>query len=96
MDGCLAELREIWKQNTVVAPADRVATIAAILKGDSLTAFEAALEDARVDNEPEDKDDPSHGDDAGARRDFSPCSHHCALCSPFRRWKHKNSGLINP
>ena len=55
----LAGLREIWKQNSVVAPADRVATIAAILKGDSLTAFEAALEDARVDDDPEDEDDPS-------------------------------------
>ena len=42
----------------LVAAAERVATIAAILKGDSLTAFEASLEDGWVDPEPEDKDDP--------------------------------------
>ena len=43
----LTGLREIWKQNSVVEPTDQAATIAAILKGDSLTAFDAALEDAR-------------------------------------------------
>lgn len=52
----LAGLREIWKQNSVNGPTDRAATVAAILKGDSLTAFETALEDARVD--PEDDDVP--------------------------------------
>jgi hypothetical protein len=45
----LTGLREIWKQNSVNGPTDRAATVAAILKGDSLTAFETALEDARVD-----------------------------------------------
>jgi hypothetical protein len=43
----LINLKEIWKQNSVVEPTDQAATIAAILKGDSLTAFETALEDAR-------------------------------------------------
>ena len=43
----------------MISPSDRVATVAAILKGDSLTAFEAALEDAQVDLlEHKDEDDP--------------------------------------
>ena len=55
----LVGLKEIWKQNSVTEPTDQAATIAAILKGDSLTAFEVALEDARnpedgLDNELED------------------------------------------
>ena len=45
-------MKEIWKQNTVNGPTDRAATIVAILKGDSLTAFTTALEDARVDPDP--------------------------------------------
>jgi hypothetical protein len=43
----LTGLKEIWTQNSVTEPTDRAATVAAILKGDSLTAFDAALEDAR-------------------------------------------------
>jgi hypothetical protein len=46
-------LREIWKQNSVNGPTDRAATIAAILKGDSLTAFDSAMEEARADPDPD-------------------------------------------
>ena len=45
----LVGVREIWLQNSVNGPSDRAATVRAILKGDSRTAFDAALEDARVD-----------------------------------------------
>ena len=48
----LTGLKEIWKQNSVNGPTDRAATVAAIIKGDSLTAFDSALEDARVDPDP--------------------------------------------
>jgi hypothetical protein len=48
----MTKLREIWKQNSVNGPHDRAATVAAVLQGDSLTAFETALEDARVDPDP--------------------------------------------
>ena len=41
----LSGLREIWKQNSVVGPTDRAATVAAILKGNSIMAFETSLED---------------------------------------------------
>ena len=44
----LAGLKEIWRQNLVNSSTDRAATVAAIIRGDSLTAFETALEDARV------------------------------------------------
>ena len=44
----LVGVREIWLQNSVTGPSDRVATVRAILKGDSRTAFDAALDDARV------------------------------------------------
>ena len=55
----LTGLKEIWKRNSVNSPTDRAATIAAIIRGDSLTAFETALEDARIDPEPDDEDDPT-------------------------------------
>ena len=44
----LSGLREIWAQNSVTGATDRAATVAAILKGDSFTAFETALDDARI------------------------------------------------
>jgi hypothetical protein len=46
------DLEEIWTQNSVNGPTDRVSTIRALLKGESLTAFDTALEDARVDPDP--------------------------------------------
>jgi hypothetical protein len=45
----LSGLREIWQQNTVNGAHNRAATVVAVLKGDSRIAFEAAMEDARVD-----------------------------------------------
>jgi hypothetical protein len=45
----LTRLREIWQQNSVNGAHDRAATVAAVLKGDSRIAFEAAIEDAWTD-----------------------------------------------
>jgi hypothetical protein len=45
------ELEEIWRQNTVTSASDRVALISAILKNESLTAFEVALEDVKKDED---------------------------------------------
>jgi hypothetical protein len=42
-------LREIWLQNSVDDATDMSHTVVAILKGDSLTAYEAAVEDLTVD-----------------------------------------------
>ena len=42
----VGEIRLIWGQNSTNGPSDRAATMKAVLKGKSLTAFEAALEDA--------------------------------------------------
>ena len=53
-----AGLHKIWKQNSVNPLTDRVAPIVAILKGASLTTFEAAMEDSQVDVDPEDDDKP--------------------------------------
>ena len=39
----LSSNREIWSQNRVNKASDRSATVAAILKGDSLIAYESAL-----------------------------------------------------
>jgi hypothetical protein len=41
-------LREIWLQNSVDDLMDMSNTVVAILKGDSLTAYEAAVEDLTV------------------------------------------------
>jgi hypothetical protein len=48
----IQDLEEIWTQNSVNGPSDRTSTIRALLKGKSLTAFETALEDVRVDPDP--------------------------------------------
>jgi hypothetical protein len=42
-------LREIWLQNSIDDAKDMSNTVAAILKGDSLTAYQAAVEDLTVD-----------------------------------------------
>ena len=52
-------VKEIWKQNSVNALIDHAATIVAILKGDSLSTFETALENARIDPEQDDVEDPT-------------------------------------
>jgi hypothetical protein len=56
----LTGLKEIWKQNSVNGATDRAATISAILKGDSLTAFETAMENARVNPDPEEDNKESN------------------------------------
>ena len=48
----LQEVRLIWTQNSTNGPQDRVATMHSVLKGESLTAFEAALQDALIDPDP--------------------------------------------
>ena len=52
----LQGVREIWKQNGVNGPSDRAATLAAILKGESKTCFDASLDDARIN--PDDEENP--------------------------------------
>jgi hypothetical protein len=46
-------LREIWAQNSIMVPTDMSNTVVALLKGESLTAYEAAVEDKRTN--PDDK-----------------------------------------
>ena len=43
----LRDLKEIWMQNSIKTGSDQAATVRVIVKGESITAFEAALEDAR-------------------------------------------------
>jgi hypothetical protein len=43
----LRDLNEIWTQNAIAGGQDRVATVRAIIAGESAVAFDAALEDAR-------------------------------------------------
>jgi hypothetical protein len=44
----ITRLKEIWAQNLITAPTDMSNTAVAILKGDSLTSYEAAMEDNRI------------------------------------------------
>jgi hypothetical protein len=46
-------LKEIWAQNSITVPTDMSNTVVAILKGDSRTSYEAAMEDNCTN--PEDK-----------------------------------------
>jgi hypothetical protein len=49
VDGVAHRSTQIWQQNSVNGAHDRAATVAAVLKGDSRIAFEAAIEDAQTD-----------------------------------------------
>ena len=42
----LKNFDEIWKQNSINGANDKVATVRSLLKGESLVAFEAALQEA--------------------------------------------------
>jgi hypothetical protein len=49
------DIQEIWVQNTITGGTDRASTTRALLCGESLTSFEASLEEARRnDNDKED------------------------------------------
>jgi hypothetical protein len=45
----ITSLKEIWAQNSIMAPTDMSNSAVAILKGDSLTWYETAMEDNRTD-----------------------------------------------
>jgi hypothetical protein len=49
----IAGVQEIWRQNSIVGPHDRAGILMALIKGDALTAFETALEQARTDPNPQ-------------------------------------------
>jgi hypothetical protein len=48
----IRDVEEIWTQNSVNGLSDRTSSIRALLKGESLTAFDTALEDVWVDPDP--------------------------------------------
>jgi hypothetical protein len=82
----LTGLRKIWQQNSVNSAHDRATTVAAVLKGDSWIAFEAAVEDAWTDP------------NAAALIPLTAEHVKESLCAvttivfPFALWKHRNSG----
>jgi hypothetical protein len=49
----ITRLKEIWAQNSITVPTDMSNTAVAILNGDSLTSYEAAMEDNHLDPEDE-------------------------------------------
>jgi hypothetical protein len=53
----MEEVRRIWTQNSTTDGFDRAATLRAVLKGESLVAFEAALDDSRTDTETQEQAD---------------------------------------
>ena len=44
----IRDLNEVWQQNSISGPHDRMSTVIATLKGVSCTTFEAAIEDIRL------------------------------------------------
>jgi hypothetical protein len=46
-------LREIWAQNSIRVPTDMSNTVVALLKGDSITAYEVAMKDSHTNPEDE-------------------------------------------
>ena len=51
----IEDIQEVWTQNSISGPTDKVSTVRAILKGESLTAFESALQEARINEEGEEQ-----------------------------------------
>jgi hypothetical protein len=49
----ITRLKEIWAQNSILELTDMSNTAVAILKGDSLTSYEAAMEDYRTNPDEE-------------------------------------------
>jgi hypothetical protein len=47
----ITSLREIWAKNSITVLTDMSNTVVVLFKGDSLTAYEAAMEDNRTDPE---------------------------------------------
>ena len=47
----LQDLKEIWRQNGISEGSDQAATVRSLIKGESTTSFEAALEERRGLNE---------------------------------------------
>ena len=43
------DIAEVWKQNNITQADDRIAIIKALLKGETLTTFDASLEEQRED-----------------------------------------------
>ena len=52
----LRDLKEIWKQNSIATGSDQVSTVRALVRGESLTAFEAALQDSRMSEDGEEQE----------------------------------------
>jgi hypothetical protein len=42
------DILEVWTQNSINGPSDRMAIVTAVLRGESLTTFEAAITDAKA------------------------------------------------
>ena len=45
----IRDMAEIWTQNSINGGTDRASTVRSLVRGESLTSFEAALQDARTD-----------------------------------------------
>src|SRR6478609_2473092 len=43
------DIAEVWKQNNITQADDRIAIIKALLKGETLTTFEASIEEQKQD-----------------------------------------------
>ena len=52
----LKDLEEIWKQNSIEGGTDIVSMVRALVQGKSLTAFESALQDSRMNEAGEEEE----------------------------------------
>jgi hypothetical protein len=50
------DIQEIWVQNTITGGTDRASTARTLLRGESLTSFEASLEEARRNDNDDEED----------------------------------------
>ena len=52
------DILEVWTQNSIEAPSDRMAIVTAVLRGESLTTFEVAIHEAKEAKDADGKDKP--------------------------------------
>ena len=82
---CQKDIKEVWTQNSITTPTDRMAIVKSVLRGETLTTFDAALaEERRLPDETE----------AALTMDMltKALAEVSASISPTELWKTRSSG----
>ena len=82
---------EVWTQNSIDGPTDRMAIVTAVLRGESLTTFEAAITEAKLAKDADGKAIPlskEMADEALAEVTTTNFPHRAQECQKQWMWKN--------